>query len=505
MIRFGARLAFAALAVVTLMPATAAQAMEPTGTISGHITKEPAGLVKVNLWSTAGASKGQVISDQEGNYTFPNVEPGDYKVQFDFQNRFQWAYQKLGFSTANVINVTAGASVVVDETLLQPGAVEVVATDAATGQLVNNYCAGISQDPTQCGAVNGVLRLNYFGEGPRSVYIKSSDGLHAKTVVNNVSVVLGQVTRLEVALEPRTAITTTVVDRQTGAPLADVCVAALPLNFGAVDDGTCNYGVNFTDSLGQVTLGELTPGEYTLLAVPSDEVHGVQWVGRNGGVGSQYSALKVQGLPGQLSTVPRIRLDPQASITGVIRSAATGEPVMYNGCASILPVRQGSFPLGLYRSCSDEEGRYTITNLGPYAWPLLFTHFYGDFTATWSGGASDRKVATPVQAGIGQPAVADASLSPLTPRIDIRTVYADGQPYFGYLSGEIYNAKTGDLVNEFSYVRTIEGLADQNVRIRYYADQPGGPSWHGGTDFATAKTVKLINGALVTVTITLPY
>lgn len=508
MTRFGTSAAIATLALVTMMPAGAI-AQEATGTITGHITNEFTGQVTVNLWTTAGASAGQVLSDSAGNYAFSDVTPGTYKLQFGFQERWQWAYQKLGFSAAESFTVSAGASTVVDETLLAEGVVEVVATDAVTGLPVDNYCAALWDHMLgQCGAVNGVMRLENFESGPRTVYLRDPDGLHARTRIDNVSVVLGQVTRLEVSLRPTAAIATTVVDSQTGQPVSDVCVAALPLVFHELDEETCRWDTNYTDENGQILLGELDTREYTLLAVPNNGIHGAQWVGRHGGTGSQYTALKINATAGVLSTVADIRLDGRASITGVVNDATTAAPLPGStGCASVLP----GTVYGLPKVCgSYPESSYLLSNLGPYAWPVQFTHAYSyaySYGNSWSGGVTDRKLATLIQASTGTPTVANGTIGEVGPKIRIDARYPDGQRYEGYFAYTVYNARTGDTVvsNSLHYSWEIGGVPAQNVKIKYSIGYPHGFMWAGGTDFASAKTIKLTDTGVVTVRVVVPW
>ncbi|MGN9766828.1 hypothetical protein ACTMS2_16920 [Micromonospora sp. SD12] len=509
--RYAAFAAAAVLSLTTGLAATPAYAEEPApGTITGHVVTERPGSVTVNLFTTDGAAGGQVLSDAEGSFRFPSVPAGTYKIQYGFLGRFQWSHQKLGYSTADVVTVASGATTTVpEETMLLPGVVEVVATDAVSGAPVDTICGGVQEHFLQCGATNGHLRLENLASGTYTLHVRSSDGLHARQEVKNVAVTLGRTTRVEVALRPTTAITTTVVDRATGEPVPYTCVAALPLVFGALDDDTCRWDVNYTDDQGRVTLRELEPGEYTLLVLPGDDVHGAQWVGRSGGVGRQHDALRVDGQGGRLSTVSTIKLDPAARITGTIRDAATGEPLA-NGCASILPLRQGSGGApGIGRFCTDAEGAYTVPNLGPYAWPLQFSHYYDHiepYAAVWSGDAPNRRAAEAIRAGIDEPGIADISLRRTGPRINIAATSADGQPYHGWLAGEVYNATTGDLVKEYSFYhgpRVIEGLADQPVKLRFVPNPPWTAGWYGGADRSSAKTIRLRNGAARSITIVL--
>lgn len=499
-----------AAGVLLSLTATPAYAEEPaSGRVTGRVVTEQPGSVTVNLWTTDGASGGQVLTGTDGTFSFDGVPVGTYKIQYGFLGRFQWSHAKLGFSTADVVTVAAGqVTTVPEETMFRPGTVEVVAIDATTGAPVDAVCAGVQEWSLQCGGTDGRLRLENLADGTYTLHVRSSDGLHARQEVKNVKVVLGQVTRVEVALRATTAITTTVVDRATGEPVPNTCVAVLPTVFGALDDRTCQWDVNYTDDQGRVTVGELEPGDYRLLVLPDDGAHGIQWVGRRGGVGRQQNALPVTGEPGRLSTVATVRLDPPASITGTIRDAGTGEP-LGNGCAGVLPIRQAAYVPGAGRSCAGSDGVYTVGNLGPYDWPLEFTHFYSyiePYASVWSGGAPDRKQATPVRAGIDQPGVAsDVSLARTGPRLTVDAVSQDGQPYRGWLAGEIYNARTGDLVKEFSATgpAQVDGLAEQPVKIRYVPSGPWVAGWYGGTDLDSAKSVRVRPDKLTRVTVVL--
>ncbi|MEU5529943.1 carboxypeptidase-like regulatory domain-containing protein [Micromonospora chersina] len=508
--RYAALAAGLLLSLTAGLSATPAYAEEPTpGAITGHVVTEKPGSVTVNLFTTDGASSGQVLTDADGTFRFADVPVGTYKIQYGFQGRYQWSHEKLGYSTADVVAVTSGQTATVpEETMLLPGVVEVVATDATTGAPVDAFCAGVQTYSLQCGATGGHLRLENLESGNYTLYLRSSDGLHARQEVGNVKVVLGQTTRVEVSLRPTTAITTTVVDRATGDPVPYTCVALLPMVFGALDDQTCQWDVNYTDDQGRVTVGELEPGDYTVLVLPGDDVHGIQWLGRNGGVGRQHDALLVKGEAGRLSTVPTVRLDPAARITGTIKDADTGEPLA-NGCAAVLPHRQGTFAPGAGPFCAGSDGVYTVPNLGPYDWPLQFSHFYDyvePYAAVWSGGAADRKTAKPIRAGIDQPGVADVTLARTGPRLSVSTTTQDGQPYNGWLAGDIYNTTTGDLVKQFSFYygpRVVEGLADQSVKIRYVPDRPWSGGWYGGTDRESATSVRLRHDKTTQITIVL--
>jgi hypothetical protein len=495
----------ATAALVLLHAAPAAARPAGSGSIAGQITKHGPGPVTVNLFTTAGAAAGQITSDEDGRYRFAEVPSGEYKLQFGHSGNYQWAHQQLGFSKADVVRVTDGADVVVDDTMLKAGIVEVIATDAASGDLVDTICADVWENSKRyCGGTDGVLRLTDLPEGKHTIHVQSSDGLHANTETADVEVTWGKVTFVEVALEPTAAFTTSVVDRATGEPVNEVCVALLPVVFGGIDNDTCEWTRNHTDEAGKLTLGGLEPGEYTVLAAPHDEVHGLQWVGKAGGVGSQYQAQRVVLSAGKATTLATIKLDPATTITGVIKAAATGEPITY-GCARVLPHLRGGFGGGPGTGCSGwgDEGRYTISRLGPYDWPVYFSPDYDDYTPVWSGGASDRKSATLVQARVGAPGTADVALQPTTISLRPRVVDGAGQLYDGALYLTVVNARTGDYVGELEHDRTVMGLGDQVVRLQYRVDDDFKDGWHGGMNFATATNVRAKSDKETKVTITL--
>ena len=431
-------------------------------------------------------------------------------MQSGFDPQWQWAYQKFSFSSATVIDVAAGSATVVDDTYAPSSGVRLTVTDAVSGAPVDAVCASqYSGYGDDCGATGGVLTLEGLSAGTYTIYVTSSDGLHAAKTVNNVKVTAGTLTGVPVALAPTGAITTTVLDRATGGPVPDVCVVPLTLTFGAFASQMCQFGGdNYSKQDGTITLGGLAPGTYTLLANPEYTSYGLQWVGGKGGTGSQYKAKKITVVAGQSVVAPTILLDPAASITGVITDAATGESLT-NGCASVLPWRPGDSSTVAGPFCVEywTDGKYTIPNLGPYAWPVQFSYFYANdtYASYWSGGASNRKAATLVTAGIDTPGEADATLTHVGPGLTVTAKSSDGQVWDGYLNIDVFNAKTGDYIKTMSYTNTLDGVPAQPVRLHYFADTQFQAGWYGGADFATATNVKVNPDKPKTIQITLQY
>jgi hypothetical protein len=99
-------------------------------------------------------------------------------------------------------------------------------------------------------------------------------------------------------------------------------------------------------------------------------------------------------------------LDPAGSVTGVVRDPA-GRPVEHveAGVTAFAIPRSELFPKG-----TDQDGRYTVGNLGPYAWPLLFTPIR-DLPRQWSGATGNRFQAETVPVASGATTTYDTTLS----------------------------------------------------------------------------------------------
>jgi hypothetical protein len=127
-----------------------------------------------------------------------------------------------------------------------------------------------------------------------------------------------------------------------------------------------------------------------------DGTHGSQWVGPSGGVGSQARATVFTARPGVTSRLT-VKVDGRGSIAGVITDRVTRAPV------------EGAvITAGGTTAVSSADGRYELSDLGPYQWPLLFSQ--DDYAAQWSGGGNNRLTATTIRVRTDQTAEYDATL-----------------------------------------------------------------------------------------------
>lgn len=422
------RLAASIAVLVTVFAGqvSAVSAQAATGTIRGKVSLPsgepvfPPGRVEVFFPSGILLTEGHVFAGS-GDYEVTGLPAGEYKLNFQVGKVSQWAHQKLTFADAELFTVTEDGVTVVDETMFRPGAIQIAPTDSVTGQPIDTVCASLDFQIPVCGGTNGVLELSNVSSGDHSLELTPSDGLHARKRLDDIHVDLGATTRVDTVLTPTAAITATVVNRQTNEAVSGVCVLALVRHFGAVNQERCTD----SDPSGQVLVGELPDGNYRLLAIPDTDGLGAQWVGADGGTGDEREANVVRARAGRLSTVNPIRLDPAGTIAGVITEAQTGNPVRVGDvCPTPLP--------GLRLApCADGSGNYELPGLGPYRWPVLYpASFLAPYAWEWSGKASDRYAATPIQVIAGQTVVHDVRMRPAA-RLTGRVLNPDGTVFTG--------------------------------------------------------------------------
>jgi hypothetical protein len=475
-----------------------------SGTMRGRVTDgdRPAGGASVTIMNVDQHWMSTVETAADGTYAFTGLTVNTYQLRITYGDRSQFVPQRSDVFSAGTYPVGDGQVVVVDETVVPYASLRVVATDSVTGAPVTDACARLSgggpdEQHQACTGPDGVALLTglppfasfYFGAW-------SSTGTHWQVDTTPFSgLTPGEVTEKPIAMRPAAAIVTTVRDARTKAPVADVCVEEhqAPVQ-GVIDRDYLNH---CSDADGKLLFGPVEPGAYQLLVKPLDERYGMQWVGERGGTGDLREARTVTAVLGTQVSRPPIEMDGAGSITGVVTDRVTGAGVN-QVCVYPYPVDPaGGFAFG--QNCTRNGGRYTISGLGPYKWPLEYAHAGGDYAWEWSGRVADRFSAHRVLVWPGYATNANTSLVPAG-GVTGHTADQHGAPAFGYI--DVYNARTGDIVERTTSLvdgtnrYTVEGLATQDIKIRYYVDAN---CWYGGgTDFASAPSLHVDAGQTVT-------
>ncbi|MBB5850220.1 carboxypeptidase regulatory-like domain-containing protein [Amycolatopsis umgeniensis] len=467
-----------------------------TATVRGTITDQgkPAAGASVSLtdqnqrwWST-------VLTAADGTYTFGGVKADTYTMAITYGDRTQWIRQKSNFPDADTFAVSEGEVAVVDEAIAPYGKLRVTATDEKTGKPVAGACSQVEQGhPPQlrkCAGADGVMvyeDLPPFGYYTLSVW--GPDGSYQPVNWQRVDLSPGQTTDFRASMKPAASIVTTVRDAKTKAPLERICVDTYALPVVGVLDA--DYQYYCSDENGKLVIGPIDPGAYKLLVKPLDERYGVQWAGQNGGTGDIGHARTVTAELGKVVSIPDIQMDPAGTITGKVTDRATAAAV--NGVCVYPYAVDPRIGFHFDVNCSRNDGTYTIKGLGPYDWPLEFASSRGDYAWQWSGGAADRFAARPVRVRPNATVTENAALVP-NGSVSGKILGKDGKPTFGYVY--TYNARTGDIIDwttpDSAGQYTVNGLATQNVKIKYYTDAE---CWHrDAADFASATPVPVTAG-----------
>ncbi|BCY05862.1 carboxypeptidase-like regulatory domain-containing protein [Actinoplanes sp. L3-i22] len=325
----------------------------------------------------------------DGTWTVHDVTPGDYRVSFTGPDggRSQWAFGKSTEDTATLIPVTSGGDITVDDTWL-PGATLVVnAVDAGTGAAVSDYCVSVLSpgDGSGCATSGSQVTITDLPGGTYQMSASPGEGsYYLATDLQPVTLTPGETSTATIRLTLGGKVSFAVTDHVSGAPVNRVCPAFEVLGHGGLPDG---YG-DCTDATGKATTVSMAGGTYEMYAV-APTGYGDQWVGKTGGTGDQKAAARIKVTPGKTVKAPAVLLDKPGTITGTVTDA-TGKPL---GGTNVSWSAWGDAGPA-WGTDADAQGHYTISDLGPYAWPLLFGAT--GYPRQWSGHGGNRFLAETV-------------------------------------------------------------------------------------------------------------
>ncbi len=453
----------------------------PTGSVAGRFTdNNGAGIANVSV-SLSGSDEEESISGEteaDGTYRIDGIFTGSYRVRFyDWESHLnQYAYGKTTADAADPITIAAGQTSTVNDSRLPTGSIRFTAKDSLTGAAISSFHADLGDRGGHTEDGSFVLTDVAIGTYPVSA---GADGYAYAENAATVTVNAGQQSEVQLTLRPVGKITTKVVDRASGIPVAGICVFAVQPNRFTFPDGCGSR----TDATGAVTVEVQDPGSYRLFVLPDrGNPYGAQWVGLAGGTGSQLTARPVAVAAGRTTSVPKIKLDKRGTITGKVTSE-TGGPLQY-GTVGIVGPDLGAGADKRYSPIA-ADGTYTIDWLGPYRWPLLF--HADDHAFQWSGGVGNRLLARTVPVQSGKATRFDYVLKQGTNL----TVTIPGETNWPRVV--ILNAVTGDPMGVVdirppSPAAEVRIIGPQAVKVLCYCSST---RWYGGTDFASATPVMI--------------
>ncbi|MEV6525894.1 carboxypeptidase-like regulatory domain-containing protein [Longispora sp. NPDC051575] len=385
--------------VVADQTLTVDERLLPTGTLAGRVLTAAGGpapaQLRVYAYHAASGSYSDLggYTDADGRFSFTTFAD-DYKVSFQTgygSYESQFFHGKRSREAADWITVRANEATDIVDSILPTGSVRVTATDSATGAPIGNVCASVGYR-SACAEGTGVAIVEGLTIGEYSAYVWADtyDGRPA-----SVTVLAGQTVPLQTSLTATPMVTVTVRDT-AGNPVAGAHPCLLPLTSSYVG---CFSSPTRSDANGVAKIyAPNVTGDYRMFVeAPETGDLGAQWVGVSGGTGDPLQAAPLHVVAGQSSTAPDVRLDRAGTIAGKVTDKATGA-ALRDVTVSLGSYHPGS---GECRCVStDPSGQYRIGKLGPYAWPLLYTHNPAH-AAQWSGGAGDRTKAKKLQVVAG--------------------------------------------------------------------------------------------------------
>ncbi len=468
----------------------------PQGSLAGRFVDfdgTPLSGARVSIRDLDGASFHFASTNVQGNWRADGVFAGRYQVHFSHGGSIsQFAYGKVGVAKPDAITVSADATTTVNDTALARTGMRVTATDALTGAPLTSFRVHVANRSASTDTGELVIDGIQAGTHQATVIAEGYFGVDSQ-----VTLAAGQQAQLGSALEPQSFITVRVVDAVTGDPVPDFCVGAPTLTRAIASERLCG---DRTDASGNLRIGWLRPGTYQLFAVrPLMETrpvpdYGAQWVGANGGTGSQLLAQSIRVGRGETVAGPVIRLDRPGVITGQI-STSDGQTPRF-GQVEVLSghPREGT-SLGVHIG---EDGRYTIGFLGPYDWPLLFRA--DDQARQWSGHVGNRYLARTVRVNAGATTAFDFRFRPAV----TVTVKVRGLPS-GFDAVHALNAITGDYIGDWAIYSgadeaTMLLVGPQLVKLEVYPAEEGS-RWVGGDDFLHAQPFWIPSSGSRTITV----
>ncbi|RUS46457.1 carboxypeptidase regulatory-like domain-containing protein [Cohnella sp. AR92] len=315
-------------------------ALQPNpGEVFGFVTNLVDGTaipgVEVKLFNRSQVQIATVLTDNNGQYSYPELRPGDY-LCIAIASGF--AASQGGFS------ITPGASVKYSFALQPlPAALFGTITDASTGKPLanavvvlrpfNSFAAPLSLTTSD---QNGFYSIQELLEGN---YVLNLSATGYDTVQSSLFAGRGQQIRLDLSARRTTAnVSGMVTDIRTGQPLPDALVSVVDRNGIIVGQGV-------TDRSGFYIVGSGSQSETDIIAVA-----------QNYQFGHAASVLS----PGQQASLNvQLRSSP-LTISGITRNALTGAPIS----GVVISVLTENLVV-IETVASDGDGLYAFRSLSP--------------------------------------------------------------------------------------------------------------------------------------------
>jgi len=332
------------------------------GTVKDSITMHPISGANVQIFKGQ-TLVGSSVTDSSGNYQVGGLAPGSYTVNFSAQN---YQTKILGAS------VTSNSKTELDANLdPNPGCLQGLITDSVTSNPLVGATVSIYQSNTFVEQVFTDASGNYtFSKLQPGTYLIVASAVDYQLTLGAGLVTSNSKTTVDLALTPTPGdLNGNITDSLTSTPIIGAEVQ--------IFNGTVLVGSALTDNLGNYTIGNLPPGQYTVTATA------------NNYQGKSVGAIISSGA----STTVDFSLDPNpGQIEGMITDSTDGKPI----AGAFVLVYMGNTVVG--RAVTDATGNYQIQNLAPGQYTVIasaanyHTKFVGVSVSSSATASADLKL-----------------------------------------------------------------------------------------------------------------
>lgn len=305
-----------------------------SGTIAGTVTSASDGNAirgaTIQVWQN-NILFASVLTDPNGQYEIPGFPPGSYVVIAN-ANGFQ--IQAKGAVVESNIITTVNFSLV-----FPPGSIAGQVIDAVSSKPISGAIITVVDEQiiltTAVSDINGNYEIRHLHSGNFNVIASKGN---FQTQIVGAEVISNQTTIVNFALIPNPGtILGKIIDSLSLNPIAGARVS--------IFRGGIFIASGISDNNGNYMIGNLAPGEYTLVATS----------GRNFQASSR-GAFVISNI----TTIVNFALDPQpGDIAGIVRNAQDGAPI---SGAHIFVF--SNFVL-IESVLTDDSGHYTVSGLAP--------------------------------------------------------------------------------------------------------------------------------------------
>jgi len=250
-------------------------ALVEDGSINGNVTDATTSGTITGVTVTCSCQVGTAPTDGSGNYSFPNIAPGNYSLTFS----------DSGYVTlvVNNVAVVAGTLTTTNVALTEDGSITGNVTDAtASGSPILHGVSVTCSCQVGTAPTDGSGNYTFLNVAPGTYSLTFALSGYVTSTINSVVVSAGSPTIASTALTEDGGFNGTVTDLVSGLPIQGVTVTC---NGCLVSSATTNSSGNFT-------FGDIAPGTYSLTF--SDTGHVTQTISGqvvNAGASTEVDAV----------------------------------------------------------------------------------------------------------------------------------------------------------------------------------------------------------------------